>query len=81
MADRKKQRKTSGGGDNFLSSETGTVIKKWGGKIPVCIVFPNSYHVGMSNLATHLLYKRLNSMDDVVCERCFFTETRSPHVS
>ena len=64
--------------NNFLSSETGTIIKKWGGKIPVCIVFPNSYHVGMSNLATHLLYKKLNDMDDVVCERCFFGGDENP---
>ncbi|MBA4389663.1 MAG: hypothetical protein C0399_01835 [Syntrophus sp. (in: bacteria)] len=63
---------------NFLSSEKGTIIKKWGSKIPVCIVFPNSYYVGMSNLATHMLYKRLNSMDDVVCERCFLTENGKP---
>jgi radical SAM superfamily enzyme YgiQ (UPF0313 family) len=69
---RKKQNKSKGETSNFLSSETGTITKKWGGKIPVCIVFPNSYHVGMSNLATHLLYKKLNSMDDIVCERCFF---------
>jgi len=72
MVVQKKQKKSSDDVSNFLSSETGTIIKKWGGKIPVCIVFPNSYHVGMSNLATHILYKRLNDMDDVVCERCFF---------
>jgi radical SAM superfamily enzyme YgiQ (UPF0313 family) len=78
MTDRKKQRKSSGETGNFLSSETGTIIKKWGGKIPVCIVFPNSYHVGMSNLATHLLYKRLNDMNDVVCERCFFGGDETP---
>jgi radical SAM superfamily enzyme YgiQ (UPF0313 family) len=75
---RKKQNKSKGEKGDFLSSETGTVIKKWSGKIPVCIVFPNSYHVGMSNLATHLLYKRLNSMDDVVCERCFFGSDEAP---
>ncbi len=76
MAVQKKQLKgklRENQGD-FLSSEKGTIIKKWGGKIPVCVVFPNSYYVGMSNLATHMLYKRLNSMDDVVCERCFLTE-------
>jgi len=78
MTVRKKQRKASDGKNNFLSSETGTVIKKWGGKIPVCIVFPNSYHVGMSNLATHILYKKLNAMDDVVCERCFIGDDETP---
>jgi radical SAM superfamily enzyme YgiQ (UPF0313 family) len=78
MIVRKKQNKSRGKAGNFLSSERGTVIKKWSGKIPVCIVFPNSYHVGMSNLATHLLYKRLNSMDDVVCERSFFGGDEAP---
>lgn len=76
MAAQKKQLKgklRENQGD-FLSSETGAIIKKWGNKIPVCVVFPNSYYVGMSNLATHMLYKRLNNMDDVVCERCFITE-------
>ncbi len=72
MVVRKKGKKTAGGTNDFLSSETGTIIKKWNGKISVCVVFPNSYHVGMSNLATHMLYKKLNDMDDVVCERCFF---------
>ncbi len=76
MANRKKGPKAKVREDrkSFLASETGTIIKKWGGKIPVCVVFPNSYYVGMSNLATHMLYRRLNDMDDVVCERCFLGE-------
>lgn len=78
MAVRKKQKKIGGGTNSFLSSESGTVIKKWVGKIPVCVVFPNSYHVGMSNLATHMLYKKLNNMNDVVCERCFFRGDENP---
>lgn len=78
MTVRKKQNKSRGDASDFLSSETGTIIKKWGGKIPICIVFPNSYHVGMSNLATHILYKKLNDMDDVVCERCFFGGDEKP---
>jgi len=54
--------------------ERGMITKKWRGKIPVCVVFPNSYYIGMSNLATHILYKSLNDMPDVVCERCFAGE-------
>jgi radical SAM superfamily enzyme YgiQ (UPF0313 family) len=57
-----------------LAAEKGTVVKKWGGKVPVLIVFPNSYYIGMSNLATHILYKTLNSIPDVVCERYFLEE-------
>lgn len=59
---------------NPLSQERGTIVKDWGGRIPVCIVFPNSYYIGMSNLAVHILYSTLNAMHDVVCERCFFEE-------
>ncbi len=59
---------------DLLAAERGTIVKKWGNKIPVCVVFPNRYYTGMSNLAVHILYKTLNSYEDVVCERCFFEE-------
>ena len=62
------------GRQDLLAFERGTIIKKWGNKIPVCVVFPNAYYTGMSNLAVHILYKTLNSYDDVVCERCFLEE-------
>ena len=58
--------------------EIGVCIKNWRGKIPVSIVFPNSYYVGMSNLALHLLYKTLNDIPEVVCERVFFEKDLSP---
>jgi radical SAM superfamily enzyme YgiQ (UPF0313 family) len=58
--------------------EAGTIVKDWGGKTPVCIVFPNSYYVGMSNLAIHILYRTLNDMPDVVCERCFMDGHTKP---
>ena len=62
----------------LFSFETGTIVKDWGGKTPVCIVFPNSYYVGMSNLAIHILYRTLNNMPDVVCERCFLEDRGKP---
>lgn len=54
-----------------LSSEKGTIVRKWRNRIPVCVVYPNSYYIGMSNLATHILYRTLNSIPEIVCERCF----------
>ena len=33
-----------------LSRERGYTIKEWGGRIPIAIVYPNSYYIGMSNL-------------------------------
>lgn len=62
----------------YLSRERGTIIKKWHGKTPVCIVYPNSYYIGMSNLAVHILYARLNNDPHIVGERCFFDENEEP---
>jgi radical SAM superfamily enzyme YgiQ (UPF0313 family) len=56
---------------DLLAQEQGTIIKEWGGKIPICLVFPNTYYIGMSNLGFQLLYRILNSQPEVVCERAF----------
>lgn len=62
--------------DLLLSKEKGTVYKDPGGKINIALVYPNTYHVGMSNLGFQGIYGLLNSMDDVVCERAFLPERR-----
>jgi radical SAM superfamily enzyme YgiQ (UPF0313 family) len=59
----------------WLADETGTVIKDWGGKIPIALVYPNRYFVGMSNLGFQTVYHRLNRLPNVVCERIFFPES------
>ena len=56
----------------ILSREEGTVFKDWGGRLPVALICPNSYHLGMSNLGIHAIYKLLNNYGDVVCERVFW---------
>lgn len=58
----------------ILEKERGAVLKPWGGRISVCLIYPNSYHVGMSNLGFQTLYSLLNSEEDVVCERVFLPE-------
>ena len=63
-----------------LIHERGAIVKKWAGKVPVCVLYPNTYFVGMSNLAVHVLYKTLNDLPDVVCERAF-VEGDSPPAS
>ncbi len=54
-----------------LSRETGTVAKDWGGRLPVALVYPNSYYIGMSGLGIHAIYSLLNNYPDVACERFF----------
>jgi radical SAM family uncharacterized protein len=60
--------------DYLLSKEKGTIYKDPGGKINIALVYPNTYHVGMSNLGFQGMYGLLNRMDDVVCERVFLPE-------
>ncbi len=55
-----------------LSREQGTIIKDWGGRIPIALIYPNSYYVGMSNLGIHAIYSLLNSYSEFVCERAFW---------
>ena len=56
---------------NRLAAEQGTIIKDWGGKLPVALVYPNSYNIGMSNLGIQAIYRFLNERTDAVCERIF----------
>jgi radical SAM superfamily enzyme YgiQ (UPF0313 family) len=62
--------------DALLSKEKGTIFKDPGGKINICLVYPNTYHVGMSNLGFQGIYGFLNKRDDVVCERAFLPDER-----
>ncbi len=65
-----RKREASPGGR--LAREEGTIIKDWGGRLPIALIYPNSYYLGMSNLGIHAVYSWLNSYSDVVCERVFW---------
>ncbi|MBE9582024.1 MAG: radical SAM protein [Proteobacteria bacterium] len=58
----------------FLSAETGTIRKGWRGKVSVALIYPNRYQVGMSNLGFQTVYRLMNDLEDVVCERAFPSE-------
>jgi radical SAM superfamily enzyme YgiQ (UPF0313 family) len=55
----------------YLASEQGAMRRDWGGQLPIALVYPNSYAVGMSSLAMHSLYRYWNAQPGVVCERAF----------
>jgi radical SAM superfamily enzyme YgiQ (UPF0313 family) len=67
-------RKLSRRARDLLSKETGTVFKPEGGRVRVCLVYPNTYHVGMSSLGFQGVYTLLNGRDDTYCERAFLPE-------
>jgi radical SAM superfamily enzyme YgiQ (UPF0313 family) len=58
-----------------LAAEEGYHPTTRGGALSVCLVYPNRYHVGMSNLGFHSVYRLLNDTPGVVCERAFFPDT------
>jgi|SRR5208283_3194087 len=60
--------------DILLSKEKGTIYKDPGGKINICLVYPNTYHLGMSNLGFQGIYGLLNRKNTVVCERGFLPD-------
>ncbi len=57
-----------------LAAETGAVVKDWGGRLRVALVFPNTYYVGMSNLGFQTIYGVLNRRPEIVCERAFLPD-------
>ncbi|MBI2091510.1 MAG: radical SAM protein [Deltaproteobacteria bacterium] len=58
----------------LVREEEGTVIKDFGGKRSIVLVYPNTYFVGMSNLGMHNIYRLLNEREDTACERAFLPE-------
>ncbi len=44
------------------------------GAYRIALGFPNSYEIGMSNLGFQWVYRLLNRVPDLVCERFFFEE-------
>lgn len=59
---------------NVTDSEIGTIRKQWKGRIKVALVYPNVYHIGMSNLGFQTVYDLLNTIEHVVCERAFLPD-------
>lgn len=58
----------------ILAKESGASPKKWGVKLPVCLVYPNRYRTAMSNLGFQAVYALLNSQPDILCERAFLPD-------
>ncbi len=57
-----------------LAGETVLVRPPSGGDVRVALGYPNTYHVGMSNLGMQAVYGFLNRIPGVVCERFFLPD-------
>ena len=58
-----------------LDAEIGTIRKHWRDRVRVALVYPNHYRAAMANLGFQTVYRLLNAMDHVVCERAFLPES------
>ncbi len=56
------------------AQETGGEANPWGGRLTVALIYPNTYHQGMSNLGLQTVYRMLNERDDTLCERFFLPD-------
>ena len=59
-----------------LQKEKGYYVFPPGARSRFALVYPNSYHVGMSNLGLHIIYDILNRRRDTACERFFLPEKK-----
>lgn len=57
--------------NQILKNERGTIRKEHGGKLRICLIYPNTYRVGIANLGFQSVYRLFNQRKDVVCERAF----------
>ena len=69
------------GNREYFSLEKGSIKKKWKNRVPVALIYPNIYSLGMSNLGFQLVYDLLNQDDSIVAERVFFPESNDKPLS
>jgi radical SAM family uncharacterized protein/radical SAM-linked protein len=55
----------------YVGGEWGAYYKSPSGGVNVCWCFPDTYEIGMSNLAGRIIYDRLNRIPGAACDRCF----------
>ncbi|HJV34367.1 radical SAM protein [Geomonas sp.] len=57
-----------------LAAESGEQLGHRGGRLSCCLVYPNRYHAGMSNLGFQTVYALMNAHPEVVCDRAFLPD-------
>jgi hypothetical protein len=57
-------------------SEWGTITKTGKGLINAALVYPNTYKAGMSNLGFQTVYRLINQIETVFCQRVFLPDKK-----
>ena len=55
----------------YTGGEWNSTIKDWDSAFRVALAYPDSYEIGMSNMAVPILYELLNARSDVLAERVY----------
>ncbi len=55
----------------ILAQERGAVLRNWGARWPVALIYPQIYPVAMGNLGFQTIYRLLNDTAGLHCERAF----------
>lgn len=64
-----------------LAQETLLFPKKQAAELRVCLIYPNTYPVGMGNLGFQAVYEIVDRHPDHVCERAFLPDAEDlPHI-
>lgn len=60
-----------------LAREQGATVFAPGARNGFALIYPNTYHVGMSNLGLQIIYQAINSRTDTACERLFMPDRKA----
>jgi radical SAM superfamily enzyme YgiQ (UPF0313 family) len=63
--------KIKAGLKQLLFQEKGAVVREWGARFPIALIYPQIYPVAMGNLGFQVIYHLLNAHPGFVCERAF----------
>ncbi|HPB30884.1 MAG TPA: radical SAM protein [Candidatus Sumerlaeota bacterium] len=58
--------------EKLSAGERGAFKKPLGSLPSIAVLFPNTYHIGASNLGVHYLYSEINQRDDLLAHRFFY---------
>jgi radical SAM family uncharacterized protein len=59
-----------------LAAEQGAVLHAPGSRPGFALAFPNTYHVAMSNLGFHIIYREIDAGGLAACERAFLPDKK-----
>ena len=61
----------------IMADEQGTMVFPPGSRQGFALVYPNTYHVGMSNLGFQIIYQQINGRGDTACGRLFLPDRKT----